>query len=109
MNFLKGKLIKENDKSCFKLDKLDFKIKLSLSSIKESVKNLAFRPQHIYITNEDDYDLELRVFGIENLGKETIVICEYGEEKIRIITEKFTNAIGSVIKLKIDKEKILFF
>ena len=75
----------------------------------ESVKNLAFRPQHIYITNENDYDLELNVFGVENLGKEIIVICEYGEEKIRIITEKFTSTIGSTIKLKIDNEKILFF
>ena len=109
MNFLKGNLINENGKSFFNLDKLDFKIKLSTTLLKENVKNLAFRPQHIYITNDNDCDLELKVFGIENLGKEIIVICEYGEEKIRIITEKFTTAIGSMIKLKIDKEKILFF
>ena len=109
MNFLKGILIYENGKHFFKLDKLDNKIKISSNVIKENSKNLAFRPQHIYITNENDYDLELKVFGVENLGKEIIVICEYGEEKIRIITEKFTSTIGSTIKLKIDNEKILFF
>lgn len=109
MNFLKGSFIKESGKSYFKLEKLKFKIEVSNNSIKEVVRNLAFRPQHIYITNENDFDLELKVFGIENLGKEIIVICEYGEEKIRIITEKFTSEIGKMIKLKIDKEKILFF
>jgi len=109
MNFLKGNFIKESSKSYFKLEKLDFNIEVSNNSLKDNVQNLAFRPQHIYITNENDFDLELKVFGVENLGKEIIVICEYGEEKVRIITEKFSSKIGENIKLKIDKEKILFF
>tara|TARA_Y100000741_G_scaffold326071_1_gene277915 strand:- start:489 stop:1532 length:1044 start_codon:yes stop_codon:yes gene_type:complete len=109
MNFFKGTIIKENNKSYFKSDKFNIKIEVSKDPIKNNINFLAFRPQHIYLTNENDFDLELKVFGIENLGKEIIIICEYGDDKIRVITEKFNSEIGSMIKLKIDKEKILFF
>lgn len=109
MNFLNGTIESENSKLFFKLDKNDSKIEINEKPEKNNINYLAFRPQHIYITQDDNFDLKLKVFGIENLGKEIIVICEYGEDKIRIITEKFTNNIGDSINLKIDKEKILFF
>ena len=109
MNFLNGTIESENNKLFFKLDKNDSKIEINEKPEKNNINYLAFRPQHIYITQDDNFDLKLKVFGIENLGKEIIVICEYGEDKIRIITEKFTNNIGDSINLKIDKERILFF
>ena len=109
MNFLNGNFETENSRMYFKLDKINSKIKINEKPLKNNIHNLAFRPQHIYITEDNNFDLKLKVFGIENLGKEIIVICEYGEDKIRIITEKFIKNIGDSIKLKIDKEKILFF
>ena len=83
-------------------------MQVSKDPIKNNINFLAFRPQHIYLTNENDFDLELKVFGIENLGKEIIIICEFGDDKIRVITEKFNSEIGSMIKLKIDKENTEF-
>lgn len=109
MNFLNGKIDSENSKMYFKLDKIDSKIEINEKPLNNNIQHLAFRPQHINIIQDNNFDLKLKVFGVENLGKEIIVICEYGEEKIRVITEKFTNNIGDSIKLKIDKEKILFF
>jgi len=100
-------------------DKLGAKIISKLENIHLTIKKLnlnksnssylSFRPQHIYITNDQDYDLELKIFGIENLGKEIIIICEYGENKIRVIVENFTSQINDLVKLKIDRENILLF
>ena len=52
-----------------------------------NIETIAIRPQHISITDDNNYDLDLEIFGIENLGKELIIICEYNDDKIRIITE----------------------
>ncbi len=109
MNFLNGQFIIKDSEKYFHIDKLNFKIKINSHPLKENINYLAFRPQHVDIIEGDNFDLELKVFGIENLGKEIIVICEYGDDKIRIITEKFNNNVGDLIKLKIDKEKLLFF
>ena len=109
MNFIKGQIIKENSKLFFDSKILKHKVELNNMLNKSNSSYLSFRPQHIYITNDQDYDLELKIFGIENLGKEIIVICEYGENKIRIIVENFTSQINDLVKLKIDRENILLF
>ena len=109
MNFIEGKIFEENHKSYFIIENSNHKILLNSKPIKTNVNFLSFRPQHISLTNEQDFDLELKVFGIENLGKEIIVICEYGENKIRLITENFSSSIGEFIKVKIDQENLLLF
>ena len=50
-----------------------------------------------------------KIFGIENLGKEIVIICDDGENKIRVIAETFSSQINDLIRLKIDRENILLF
>jgi ABC-type sugar transport system ATPase subunit len=109
MNFIEGKIIEENNKSFFESKYLKRKIELNNSLNKPNAKHLSFRPQNIYLTKDQDYDLELKVFGIENLGKEIIIICDDGENKIRVITETFLSQINDLVRLKIDRENILLF
>ena len=110
MNFLKGKITQNNEKYNFKVDNTFDNILLNGDTNYINNKDtLAFRPQHASIVSNDDYDLELKIFGIENLGKELIIICEYNNDKIRIITESSNYNINDIIKIKIDKNKILFF
>ena len=54
-----------------------------------NIETIAIRPQHVSITDESNYDLDLEIFGIENLGKELIIIYEYNNDKIRIINRKY--------------------
>ena len=109
MNFIKGKIIVENNKSFFDSKSLKQKVELNNSLNKSNVNYLSFRPQNIYLTNDQDYDLELKIFGIENLGKEIVIICDDGENKIRVIAETFSSQINDLIRLKIDRENILLF
>ena len=109
MNFIEGQIVKENSKSFFDSKILKRKVELNNILNKSNASYLSFRPQHIYLTNDQDYDLELKVFGIENLGKEIIIICKYGENKIRVIVETFSSQIGDLVRLKIDRENILLF
>ena len=109
MNFIEGQIIKENGKSFFDSKILKRKIELNNILNKSNSNYLSFRPQHIYITNDQDYDLELKIFGIENLGKEIVIICDDGENKIRVIAETFSSQINDLIRLKIDRENILLF
>ena len=46
---------------------------------------------------------------IENLGKEIVIICDDGENKIRVIAETFSSQINDLIRLKIDRENVLLF
>jgi len=109
MNFIKGKIIVENNKSFFDSKSLKQKVELNNSLNKTNVNYLSFRPQNIFLTNDQDYDLELKIFGIENLGKEIVIICNDGENKIRVIAETFSSQINDLIRLKIDRENILLF
>ena len=109
MNFIEGQIVEENSKSFFDSNILKRKVELNNILNKSNSSYLSFRPQHIYLTNDQDYDLDLKVFGIENLGKEIIIICKYGENKIRVIVETFSSQIGDLVRLKIDKENILLF
>ena len=109
MNFIKGKIIVENNKFFFDSKSLKQKIELNNSLNKTNVNYLSFRPQNIFLTNDQDYDLELKIFGIENLGKEIVIICDDGENKIRVIVENFSSQINDLIRLKIDRENILLF
>ena len=110
MNFLKGKITQKDGNYNFKVDNTSDNILLNVDT-NNIINNdiLAFRPQHASIVSNDDYDIELKIFGIENLGKELIIICEYNNDKIRIITENSKYNINDIIKIKIDKNKILFF
>lgn len=110
MNFLNGKVIKKDGNNIFKIENTldNIILKADLNDI-NNFDTLAFRPQHALIVNDQNYDLELKIFGIENLGKELIIICEYNNDKIRIISESSKYRINDIIKIKIDKNKILFF
>jgi len=110
MNFLNGTFIHQDNKNLFEIN--DTKDLIEINSDLKNIstfKTLAFRPQHLAITNESDFDLKLKIFGIENLGKELIIICEYNNSKIRIITEKTNYKINDIINVKIDKNNILYF
>ena len=115
MNFLNGKIITEENINKFQIDKTNHIINLESQDLQKQFSNLnnietiAIRPQHVSITDENNYDLDLEIFGIENLGKELIIICEYNNDKIRIITENTKFKINDKIKIKIDKSKILYF
>ncbi|MDA9749078.1 ABC transporter ATP-binding protein [Pelagibacteraceae bacterium] len=110
MNFLKGKITQKNGNYNFEVVNTSDNILLNADTNNISNNDtLAFRPQHASIVSNDDYDIELKIFGIENLGKELIIICEYNNDKIRIITENSNYNINDIIKIKIDKNKILFF
>ena len=110
MNFLKGQISQVEDNFLFEIDKTMENISINQNITKHnSINTLAFRPQHISIVEDNNFDLELKIFGIENLGKELIIICEYNNDKIRIITEDSKYQINDIIKVKIDKSKILYF
>tara|TARA_B100001123_G_scaffold206603_2_gene234100 strand:+ start:577 stop:1620 length:1044 start_codon:yes stop_codon:yes gene_type:complete len=109
MNFIEGQIIEENNKNYFTSKLLRNKIDVNNLFNKKESNHLSFRPQHISITKDNDFDLELKVFGIENLGKEIIIICECGENKIRVIADDFSVQINDLVKMKIDRENILLF
>ncbi len=110
MNFLNGKIINKDGNYLFEVNSTMDNILLN-KDMKDinNYRTLAFRPQHASIVNDNNYDLELKIYGIENLGKELIIICEYNNDKIRIITENPNYKINDLIKIKINKNKILFF
>ena len=115
MNFLNGKIITEENINKFQINKTNHIINLESQNLQNqfsdlnNIETIAIRPQHVSITDENNYDLDLEIFGIENLGKELIIICEYNNDKIRIITENTKFKINDKIKIKIDKSKILYF
>ncbi len=110
MNFLNGKITNKDGNYLFEVNSTMDNILLN-KDMKDinNYRTLAFRPQHASIVNDNNYDLELKIYGIENLGKELIIICEYNNDKIRIITENPNYKINDLIKIKINKNKILFF
>ena len=110
MNFLNGKITNKDGNYLFEVNSTMDNILLN-KDMKDinNYRTLAFRPQHASIVNDNNYDLELKIYGIENLGKELIIICEYNNDKIRIITENPNYKINNIIKIKINKNKILFF
>ena len=113
--FFNGKVIIEENINKFQINKTNHIINLQSQNLQKQFSNfnnietIAVRPQHISITDDNNYDLDLEIFGIENLGKELIIICEYNNDKIRIITENTKFKINDKIKIKIDKDKILYF
>ena len=114
MNFFNGKIIIEENINKFQINKTNHIINLQSQNLQKQFSNLnnietiAVRPQHISITDDNNYDLDLEIFGIENLGKELIIICEYNNDKIRIITENTNLKLMIKLKIKIDKINFIF-
>ena len=124
MNFIKGKIIDENNKKSFLPDGAESKFKILVDN-KDLISNntnqvlLGVRPEHIFFKKEhavrvskDDNFAEIKVTPILNeyVGHEQIITFDYlGQEVLGKFSSSISIDIGREIILYIDLNKICFF
>ena len=124
MNFIKGKIIDENNKKSFLPDGAESKFKILVDN-KDLISNntnqvlLGVRPEHIFFKKEhavrvskDDNFSEIKVTPILNeyVGHEQIITFDYlGQEVLGKFSSSISIDIGREIILYIDLNKICFF
>ena len=124
MNFIKGKIIDENNKKSFLPDSAESKFKILVDN-KDLISNntnqvlLGVRPEHIFFKKEhavrvskDDNFAEIKVTPILNeyVGHEQIITFDYlGQEVLGKFSSSISIDIGKEIILYIDLNKICFF
>ena len=124
MNFIKGKIIDENNKKSFLPNGAESKFKILVDN-KDLISNntnqvlLGVRPEHIFFKKEhavrvskDDNFSEIKVTPILNeyIGHEQIITFDYlGQEVLGKFSSSISIDIGREIILYIDLNKICFF
>ena len=115
MNFFPGNIVREGDGLRFVGETLNLKIS-SENLIRQGVNEgqidtLGVRPENISIVGSDTPDsISMEVFGIEHLGKESIVVLTKNGQSYRIIVPAETKfSIGENVQIAIDGAACHFF
>ena len=115
MNFFPGKIVREDGDVRFvgKFLNMDIPpenlIKQAVNV--ERIDTMGVRPENITIVEKDTHDsISMEVFGIEHLGKESIVVLTKFEQFYRITVPAETNiSIGENVHIAIDMTASHFF
>ena len=117
MNFFKGEIKKQNSDYVFEHPRFNVKLtkemagQLKDSNDKKSV-TLGARPQHMALSGtQKEGALKGKIYAVERLGKETVVIIQYEDEnRVKaIVTPPFDMKMGNTIYSMPQTEHIFLF
>ncbi len=112
MNFLKGAVIDEAGKRLFVRGALRLPLTgESAGTPPADQVILAVRPHRMTLTEPGEQALPLKVYAIEHLGNETIVVCDSDDhDRIRIVVgSEFAASVGSTLYAGLDTSHALMF
>jgi len=117
MNFFQGAIEKRDKEYRFKHTK--FHVKLPETIVQQSEESLegesvtlGVRPQHMILSGTpDDGALKGQIYAVERLGKEVVVIVQYGGEvKFKaIVPPSFRQSMGDVVYVLPQTEHVYLF
>jgi len=117
MNFFKGEIKKHNNDYVFEHPRFNVKLSKEMTGrIKESTDKksvtIGVRPQHMTLSGtQKEGALKGKIYAVERLGKETVVIVQYGDEtRVKaIVTPPFDMKMGDTIYSLPQTEHIFLF
>jgi len=117
MNFFKGEIKKLNNEYIFKHTSFHLKLQKELiqrlkGSFDEKSVTLGARPQHLSLSEtQKDGALKVKIYAVERLGKETVVIVQYEDENRlkAIVSPSFKLSMGDAVNTLPQTEHIYLF
>lgn len=109
MNFMNVKSIKNDDEINLKSESLNIK---SLVDVEVNTNyTLGMRPEHIYICEKNESDLEVTVDYSEQLGSETYFYCKTHDDSQLIVhqTGQYKVVKGDKLFLRLDRSSMHLF
>ena len=109
MNFMNVKSIKNDDEINLKSESLN--IKSSVDVEVNTNYTLGIRPEHIYICEKNESDLEVTVDYSEQLGSETYFYCKTHDDSQLIVhqTGQYKVVKGDKLFLRLDRSSMHLF
>jgi ABC-type sugar transport system ATPase subunit len=115
MNLIEGTLINDNGQYVFKNERITIKLgdKLKTITTKTNKAVLGIRPEYVeVVTGENRLNLlKAKVLLIEQMGAQTLVICELlGNQKIRILSARDDRyGVGDELNITFNDTKLQLF
>lgn len=118
MNFLEGKLQRSGDKWQLLTSHGAIDIPAQLNARAQSMDAtqplvyLGVRPQHVRLVddNEAGVKIKAKVYGVERLGKENVIILDADGNTIRVLgSPELQPALGSHVTVALDLERAYLF